>query len=47
MLKTQLPKNIEGNFIELSLRSKKWLLFSRYNPRKELIIFLKIKLASI
>ena len=37
MLKTQLPKDIEGSFIELNLRSKKWLLFSGYNPRKELI----------
>ena len=30
MLKTQLPKDIEGTFIE-------WLLFPGYNPRKELI----------
>ena len=37
MLKTQLPKNIEQTFIELNLRRKKWLWFSGYNPRKELI----------
>ena len=41
MLKTQLPKSMKGTFTELNLRSKKWLLFSGYNPRKELtIIFL-------
>ena len=38
MLKIQLPKNIEGTFIEVNLGSKKWLLFSGYNPRKKLII---------
>ena len=35
-VKTQLPIDIEGIFIELNVRSKKWLLFCGYNPRKEL-----------
>ena len=35
-LNHNLPKNIEGIFIEINLR-KKWLLFSGYNPNKELI----------
>ena len=30
-----LPKNIEGLFIEINLRNKKWLLFGGYNPKKE------------
>ena len=32
-----LPKNIEGIFIELYLRKNKWLLFGGYNPNKEFI----------
>ena len=33
-LNHDLPKNIEGIFIEINLRKKKWLLFGGYNPRK-------------
>ena len=36
-LKTQLPTNMEGIFIELNIRNKKWLMFCGYNPKKELI----------
>ena len=32
-----LPKDIEGIFIELYLRKNKWLLFGGYNPNKESI----------
>ena len=35
--KTQVRKDIEGIFIELNIKNKKWLLFSGYNPKKELI----------
>ena len=35
--KTQVRKDIEGIFIELKIKNKKWLLFSGYNPKKELI----------
>ena len=27
-----LPHDIEGNFVELNLRKKKWLLFGLYHP---------------
>ena len=37
-LKTQLPIDIEGIFIELNLRNKKWLLFCGYNPRKQFFL---------
>ena len=30
------PNDIEGIFVELSLRKKKWLIFGGYNPAKEL-----------
>ena len=30
-LKTQLPTNMEGIFIELNIRNKKWLMFCGYN----------------
>ena len=43
MLKTKLRKDIEGFFIELKLRNKKWILFSGYNPKKGFtMIFLKM-----
>ena len=35
-LKTQLPTNMEGIFIELNIRNKKWLMFCGYNPKKSL-----------
>ena len=34
-MKKYLPNNIEGIFIELNLRKKKWILFGGYNPKKE------------
>ena len=34
-IKNDLPNNIEGMFIELNLRKKKWILFGAYNPKKE------------
>ena len=37
ILKTQLPNDIEGIFIELKIRNKKWILFAGYNPKKERI----------
>ena len=33
-LKTNLPGNIEGIFIEMYIHNNKWLLFAGYNPRK-------------
>ena len=39
VLKNHLPKNVEGLYIELNLRSKKWLLFGGYNPKKETISY--------
>ena len=30
-----LPDNIEGMFIEMSIRKTKWLIMAAYNPRKE------------
>ena len=36
MLKTKLPKAIEGFFIELKLRNRKWLLFLRLIQKKHL-----------
>ena len=37
ILKCQLPNNIEGLFVELNFRKKKWVLFAGYNPKKERI----------
>ena len=34
VIKYNLPNNIEGIFIELNLRKKKWILFGGYNPNK-------------
>ena len=34
-----LPKDIEGIFIELNLRNKKWILFGGYNAKKERISY--------
>jgi hypothetical protein len=37
-----MPSDIEGYFIELNLRRKKWVLFAGYNPNKDYITnFLK------
>ena len=36
-IKYNLPNNIEGIFIELNLRKKKWILFGGYNPNKDYI----------
>ena len=33
--KTTVSKSFEGFFVELNLRSKKWLLGCSYNPHKE------------
>ena len=42
-LKSSAQGNIEGYFIELNLRRKKWVLFVGYNPHKNYISnFLKI-----
>ena len=41
-LKFQVAREIEGIFLEINLRSKKWLLMTGYNPKKESIThFLK------
>ena len=32
-----MPSDIEGYFIELNLRRKKWVLFAGYNPNKNYI----------
>ena len=34
VIKYNLPNNIEGIFIKLNLRKKKWILFGSYNPNK-------------
>ena len=34
-----LPKNVEGIFIELTLRKNKWLLLGGYNPQKDNISY--------
>ena len=34
-----LPTDIEGMFIEINLRKKKWLIFGGYNPHKEHIAY--------
>ena len=34
-MKNHLSNNIEGIFIELNLRKKKWILFGGYNPKIE------------
>ena len=34
---TEWPSEFEGIFIEINLRKTKWLLFSGYNPHKQLI----------
>ena len=39
VLKNHLPNNVEGLFVELNLRNKKWLLFGGYNPNKENISY--------
>ena len=43
-LKSTDMNNIEGLFVELNLRNKKWLLFGGYNPHKTLasVFFEKI-----
>ena len=33
--KHDLPKDVEGIYIELVLRNNKWILFGGYNPKKE------------
>ena len=37
VLNSHLPKDVEGLFIELNFRNKKWLLFGGYIPKKERI----------
>ena len=34
-LKSQLPEDIEGIFIEINIRKTKWVLMGGYNPQKE------------
>ena len=41
VLSHTLPKNVEGVFIELTLRKTKWLLLGGYNPTKNDILFLE------
>ena len=38
LLKSNLPQNIEGLFIEMNMRNKKWLIFAGYNPKHEHIL---------
>ena len=35
VLKSQLPEDIEGIFIEINIRKIKWLLMGGYNPQKD------------
>ena len=35
----KLPDNIEGIFIEINLRNKKWIIIGGYNPEKETISY--------
>ena len=35
----KLPKNVEGIFIEITLRKNKWLIMGGYNPHKESISY--------
>ena len=37
--KHHLPDDIEGLFIQITLRKRKWVLFGGYNPRKEQISY--------
>ena len=37
-IKYNFSSDIEGIFIELNLRKKKWILFGGYNPKKEYIL---------
>ena len=34
-LKTDLPGNVEGIFLDMNMHNKKWLIFVGYNPKKE------------
>ena len=34
---SNLPKNVEGIFMEINIRNKKWLVFTGYNPKTEYI----------
>ena len=34
-LKTYLPDNVEGIFLDMNMRNKKWLIFAGHNPKKE------------
>ena len=37
ILKTNRPENVEGLFIDMNVRNKKWLIFTGYNSKKEYI----------
>ena len=37
IIKNNLPKNIEGLFVEINLHNKKWVIFGGYNPNKAII----------
>ena len=37
IIKNDLPKHIEGLFVELNLHNKKWVIFGGYNPDRVLI----------
>ena len=39
-LKSQMPADIEGIFIEINIRKIKWVLMGGYNPQKEISYFL-------
>ena len=32
---TNLPENVDGIFVDMNIRNKKWLIIAGYNPRKE------------
>ncbi len=34
IIKNDLPKNIDGLFVEINLHNKKWVIFGGYNPKK-------------
>ena len=38
-LKSQLPADIEGIFIEINIRKIKWVLMGGYNPQKDNISY--------
>ena len=38
ILNANLPASVEGFFIDMNIRNKKWLIFAGYNPKREYIV---------